>query len=1819
MFTGIFSPAARIGRFYRAERKLRAAIEALECRQLLSVGVADPTFGVDGVATATVSGPVSSYPVASVEQSDGKVIVEAVVDQDLIAARYCANGSLDTSFANDGVFRTAIAPGFVNFQSEDAVAVAPDGDIVLLATDNNLRTDVIELTPSGQLNTSFNGTGVLSFDFTGGDGEVALMNQVAVDSENRVVVAGFEFQNNPSDPGYQESDFALVRIDPNGSFDSTFNVQNTPTSLPQQTGGLAGAAGEEVVSEGPGEIEFDSLSLGSDNQIVLTGGYYDPNLGNILNAIAWLNPDGTLDTNFDTTGTETDILLGDQTTASPMHTAIDASDNLLIEENGPSGIIVARYPANDPNGIPDSTFGSDGSVLINFAPNTDVNAESIALSGDGQIAVGLTINLNPGGNYTFEFGVAVLNGDGLLDGSFNPSNANDASYNAQGLLPGEASVYMGGTAEVNDTSIAFDPSGSVTLVGGGMPLAANTLNQVDIVRLNSAGTLDTSLNNSGTLVTTVTSTQDVQDESGTAVPLIAMAPNGDIVEAFTTNDFDAADQAFGTYVAEFTPSGALDPSFNGGIVNVTEPEFQLSGLAVAPDGDVYLSGGNPAQSGPPTSNLDIISLTSNGLANDSFNGDGYESFNPTTYTGVAYSFAKGIAVEPDGNVVVAGITAIPVLGQPHIYTMQTVVVELMPSGAPDASFNPTGAVPGAEILAPIGESGIPPTGGANVPYELAAEGEFEPNAVAIDPSGNIDLGGEIGGPNDTTIYMSAVRLTPSGALDSTFNPDLPASSTNAQGLPAGAAEVDFGSNFGNAEIAGMAVDSAGDVILVGTVDNNNSGMENVAIGELATGGLADAYFNPSGDNGASPGTDALPLGDDNSQGAGVAIDSSGDIFVAGNSFVFAGNSYVYTANIVEFTGGEPNAALGDSGDLATTFGNTTTDIATGIAIDSQNRAILAGTGYVYGGGDEAVAARYLTTLIGTGVTSANVNASLDGTADLSATVAAAGFDVNSGSITFTVTNADNDVLASVSAPVTNGSASTTIPLAGFNAGTYSIEASYSDSTDTYASSGGSSTLTIAQAAPTVTASAARVTYNASPYANSDVTASVTGLGNVAIADGSFSYSYYDSQGNALSGAPTTAGSYFVVANWSGDTNYTSASSAMTPFTIAQATPNVSAMASGTTFNGTAYPNSDVSVSVTGVSNVLISDGTTTYTYYDSMDDQLSGPPTTAGSYTVVATFSGDTNYTSASSAPAPFTIAQATPTVTASAATINYNGMPYPSSDVTVSVTGLNDSTLTDGTISYTYYDSMGNALSGPPVVAGNYSVVATYSGDTNYASVSSAEAPFTINAAVSVNATVTASAASTVYNGSAYPNSDVTVTVTGADNAPITDGTLTYVYYDSTGNELPNSGAAPANAGSYQVMVIWSGDANYSASASNLAPFTIAKASATVNLGGLAQTYTGSPLSASATTAPSGLAVTFTYNGSPTAPTNAGSYAVVATVSNPNYSGTAGGTLVIAKANLVVTVNSTSRAYGAPNPTFTSTVTGLASGDHITESYSTTATQASLVGSYTITVTLVDPNNRLPNYNVMLHNGALTVTKANLTIAANAQTKVYGSANPTLTGTITGLENGDNITATYSTTASAHSGVGSYPITVTVHDPGSKLMNYNLTVVNSTLTVTQAALTITANNQTKVYGSANPTLTVSYSGFVNGESASSLTAAPTVTTTATLSSNVGQYAITASGAVDPNYSITYVAGALQVTPATLYVMVDPTVSIKLIGKPDPDFVVVYVGFVLGQNSSVLSGTLVITTDLGANSPLGIYAVIASGLTSTNYNIVYVNGYVLEI
>src|SRR5207253_2711022 len=155
-----------------------------------------------------------------------------------------------------------------------------------------------------------------------------------------------------------------------------------------------------------------------------------------------------------------------------------------------------------------------------------------------------------------------------------------------------------------------------------------------------------------------------------------------------------------------------------------------------------------------------------------------------------------------------------------------------------------------------------------------------------------------------------------------------------------------------------------------------------------------------------------------------------------------------------------------------------------------------------------------------------------------------------------------------------------------------------------------------------------------------------------------------------------------------------------------------------------------------------------------------------------------------------------------------------------------------------------------------------------------------------------------------------------------------------------------------------------------------------------------------------------------------------------------------------------------------------------------------------------------------------------------------------------------------------------------------------------------------TANDQTKAYGAALPALTASYSGFVNGDTDVSLTTAPTLTTSAHADSHVAgnPFLVTASGAVDADYTINYVAGTLNVTPVALTITADE--QTKPYGAVLPALTASYAGLVNGDTESSLTTTPTLSATATASSHVSgsPYAVTAAGAVDTDYTIGYVLG-----
>ena len=345
---------------------------------------------------------------------------------------------------------------------------------------------------------------------------------------------------------------------------------------------------------------------------------------------------------------------------------------------------------------------------------------------------------------------------------------------------------------------------------------------------------------------------------------------------------------------------------------------------------------------------------------------------------------------------------------------------------------------------------------------------------------------------------------------------------------------------------------------------------------------------------------------------------------------------------------------------------------------------------------------------------------------------------------------------------------------------------------------------------------------------------------------------------------------------------------------------------------------------------------------------------------------------------------------------------------------------------------------------------------------------------AILMNATLPTT--STVLTSSLNPsnvNQSVTLTAAVTASKGIPTGTVTFQDGTSTlGTVTLSNGTATFTtsslaAGTHSITAVYSGDSNFAGSSSSVLTQTVNQSTPSV-------TFTGAPASAAYQ---STFTVTATTNASTTAAITASGACSIAGNTVTMTSGTGICSLM---ANWAADTNysaasltqSTTAAQIAPTVTFTgapptaayqSTFTVTATTNASTTAAITASGACSITGN-TVTMTsgtgicsLMASWAADANYATASLSQYTVATKAPLTVTANNATRQYGQANPTFTGIVTGLVNGDNITATYSTTATPTSTVGSYAITPTLVDPGGKLPNYAVTVNNGTLTVTQA------------------------------------------------------------------------------------------------------------------------------------------------------------------
>lgn len=721
-------------------------------------------------------------------------------------------------------------------------------------------------------------------------------------------------------------------------------------------------------------------------------------------------------------------------------------------------------------------------------------------------------------------------------------------------------------------------------------------------------------------------------------------------------------------------------------------------------------------------------------------------------------------------------------------------------------------------------------------------------------------------------------------------------------------------------------------------------------------------------------------------------------------------------------------------------------------------------------------------------------------------------------------------------------------------GTYTIGATLSPAgvLGNYNITYNTASLTINQANLTVNANSVSKTFDGAPY--SPFTVSYSGFvngDNAASLAGALTFS-----GSAV--GATNKGAYQIMPAGLSSTNY---SITFNPGTLTIDPAAVTATAGGYTggYDGNAHFTAACTVS-----------GAYTAGLSCANNPIAVGP--LVGSGTVTAVVSGPTSNFTITPVDGTYSITQAPANIVLGSLTQTYDGSPKAAS-----VVAMTNSVLVTYTgIAPTNYPT--NAT--PPTNPGNYTVTAT-SADPNYFGTQTGTLVINQLAPSLSLAILTGMPNPSAYGGMVYYELSTTATPcpTGQVQFYVDNAAVGSPVTLPTGNctqpvQFQTAILAP---GAHAIYAVYTGDRIYKGENSNTVQHTVDANTTSVTLAsttdtlsvGQSVTFTAtiSPTTSadSSVQAPSGQ-VTFLDSGveigsgtlSATAPYVAtfsttslpvGPHSITASYVSGDglYTGSSSA-VVLETVNKIVpdilwTPPATSFAYGTKISSEMLNATATVGGNTVdgTFTYDVSVNDVLLTGTRNVTATFNPADTA--TYTSPTQSVTFTVTPAILTVTADDQSRTYGATNPTFTYQIAGFVNGDNQsvvsgTPNLITTAGMNSAVGSYPITVDVSPLAAA--NYTFAPVNGHLNVTRVTLTVTADSLSKNAGAANPTLTVSYSGFMNGDTASVLSGSPAVTTTATTSSPVGSYSITVDiGTLSAtNYTFTFVPGTLTIDKA---------------------------------------------------------------------------------
>ncbi len=776
----------------RRQRKLFApALEPLENRTLLNGGGLDPTFGSGGVLVHDFGNTQLFFAAHDVaRQPDGKIVV---VGESGFVARFNADGSVDNSFGIEG--RAPFQLDFNDTSVARAIVVLPDGKIVVGGgakyTWPSPGAFALErYNPDGTPDTSFGDGGRVLTTI----GYSASIHALAIQPDGKIVAGGESVST--AWPALPEYDFTLARYEPDGRLDTTFGASGTVVVNFLDPGVYRALADtvEDLVVLADGSI----IAVGTTDS---WGGSLAPGRVDSSRAVvARFRGDGTFDASLNDSAS---ILAdwGPNTSANAV--AVQGDGKILVAGEYaiysntnyvPSGAALTRY---NQDGSLDLSFNGTGRVVLG-GPNTWITLKSLLVGPNATILTAGTTStgeflleeFDAAGNSIFSAtapigylhlqpAVAgmVLQPDGkvLLIGSTNGRQEGEPSamfFTAPNqivlsrfVLPDHAGMPdpTFGTDgfvinEVNDPShinnwlFAIQPDGKFVEIGH----SRYDSPAIQLFRHNPDGSSDMSFGSGGA----------APFPAGLGAPAaLAIQSDGKIVVAgahgyssygFCNGQFGACtslplDHPF---VARFNADGTIDTTFGeqGSVVTSLGRHSWISDLVVQPDGKIVAGGTIDGK-------FLVLRYTSDGTLDTQFGDGGTVVTSFGLLRDTDRNAISGVALQPDGRIVVAGT-----------YESPTRTAFRVPSDIAVARYNADGT-----LDATFGDGGIVRTAigeDSSWAHDIVVEADGDLVVLAgAHSGGNETAGGRPYSDGDYVKEIALLRYKSDGRPDPTFGGD----------------------------------------------------------------------------------------------------------------------------------------------------------------------------------------------------------------------------------------------------------------------------------------------------------------------------------------------------------------------------------------------------------------------------------------------------------------------------------------------------------------------------------------------------------------------------------------------------------------------------------------------------------------------------------------------------------------------------------------------------------------------------------------------------------------------------------------------------------------------------------------------------------------------------------------------------------------------------------------------------------------------------------------------------------------------------------------